>query len=149
MGGHPYWYFAPYDVNAQRALDALRKREFEAGRYSPVVRFLDFEEPAYSNTRPGPKHRSIAEAVRAAADEGTRSILDIERVGTQAGHGVAAPVDVSELRDMWGTDKPTRAVVDARKDEILGDLDRGDCVYLVIYDEDRPSEFFFAGYSYD
>ena len=31
----------------------------------------------------------------------------------------------------------------------LEDVDRGHCVYLVLFKNGKPSEIFFAGYSYD
>jgi hypothetical protein len=55
MGGHPYWYFVPFQPNAQVALDELREREFRAGRYSPVMLF----PPAYilsTDRMPAPTH---------------------------------------------------------------------------------------------
>ena len=42
MGGHPYWYFVPYQENIQEALNALRQREFQAGRYNPATRVSAF-----------------------------------------------------------------------------------------------------------
>jgi hypothetical protein len=44
MGGHPYWYYVPYQDDTQASLDDLRTREFEAGRYSPVIRYLKYDE---------------------------------------------------------------------------------------------------------
>ena len=37
MGSSPYMYLVPYQPNFQRALDELREREFEQGRYNPVM----------------------------------------------------------------------------------------------------------------
>ena len=48
MGGEPYWYFVPYQPNIQAALDALRAREFKAGRYNPVLPFQRFPVDADS-----------------------------------------------------------------------------------------------------
>ena len=58
MGGEPYWYFVPYQPNIQAALDALRAREFKAGRYNPVMPFQRFPVDADSPA-PGNKHRKI------------------------------------------------------------------------------------------
>lgn len=81
MGGHPYWYFVPYESDVQHALDALRDREFKAGRYNRVIRFLEFGGANFLKQKPGAKHRDLDAAVEAAAEDGTRSILDISRVG--------------------------------------------------------------------
>jgi len=58
MGGEPYWYFVPYQPDFQKALDELREREFRAGRYNPVIDFLEFDEPAFSKQKPGAQHAS-------------------------------------------------------------------------------------------
>ena len=41
MGGHPYWYTVDYQEDISAALNALRKREFVAGRYNPVTPYPD------------------------------------------------------------------------------------------------------------
>ena len=46
MGGHPCYYVVPYENDINHALQALRQREFEAGRYNPVVRFLKSDSDA-------------------------------------------------------------------------------------------------------
>ena len=81
MGAEPWYYFVAYQSNIQRALDALREREFRAGRYNPVVPLLEFP---ISGDYPGPgaRHASIEAAIEASDADGTRSILDMTRVGT-------------------------------------------------------------------
>jgi hypothetical protein len=148
MGGHPYWYLVPYESDVQHALDTLRDREFKAGRYNPVIRFLKFGAPDFLKQQPGAKHRSIDDAMTAAAEDGTRSILDISRVGESPDYGVAAPVPAAQLREWFGTDRPTRAMLD-RADDLFESIDRGQCLYVVVYEGDQPKELFFAGYSYD
>ena len=37
MGGHPWFYFVAYQSDINIALQNLRRREFEAGRYNPVM----------------------------------------------------------------------------------------------------------------
>jgi hypothetical protein len=148
MGGHPYWYFVPYESDAQKALDSLRDREFKAGRYNPVIRFLEFGAPDFLEQQPGAKHRSIAAAMDAAAEDGTRSILDISRVGDGPDFGVAARVPGAQLREWFGTERPTRAMLEQAGD-LFDSIDRGQGVYVVVYDGDEPKELFFAGYSYD
>jgi hypothetical protein len=148
MGGHAYWYFVPYESNVQRALDALRTREFKAGRYNPVIPFLKFGAPGFFDQAPGAQHRSIDDAMNDAAEDGTRSILDISRVGTRSDFGVTAPVPPDQLEEWFGTDRPTRGMLEDA-DELFESLDRGQCVYVVVYENGQPSELFFAGYSFD
>jgi hypothetical protein len=82
-----------------------------------------------------------------SAEEGTRSILDIERIGKKLDFGVAAPLPAKRLRELYDTDRPTHAMVDNH--EFFEDIPRGQCVYVVVYADGKPSELFFAGYSYD
>ena len=148
MGGHAYWYYVPYEGDVAKALSKLREREFKAGRYSPVIRYMDFEEPTFSEQHPGPQHATIEEAIRATDAEGTRSILDISRIGDEPDYGVAAPLDADTLEEIYGTDRPTREKM--RGLEFLEDVERGKCVYVLVYDENgKPTEVCFAGYSYD
>lgn len=146
MGGHPYWYYVPYEADVQAALDKLRAREFAAGRYNPVTPFPTFGEPAQSQ-RPGKKHRTIDAALDASVPDGTRSILDIAEVGRRPDYGVAGPVPAARLRAVYGTDQPTRAMLDGH--ELFQAIQRGQCIYVIAYDRGTPSEIFFAGYSYD
>jgi hypothetical protein len=149
VGGHPYWYFVPYEQDAQAALDKLRAREFSAGRYNPVIRYLEFSEPAFSAQRPGPAHASIEEAFQEAAEggDGTRSILDLASVGTRPDFGVAAKLPASKLQELFGTEQPTRQM--AEQLVFLEDIMRGQGAYFAIYANGEPSELCFAGYSYD
>ena len=61
MGGHAWTYFVPYQPDILAAMLALRRREFEAGRYNPAVRFpMDRNAPS-----PGAQHASIEAALEA------------------------------------------------------------------------------------
>ena len=147
MGAHPYWYFVKHQPNTQRALDELREREFRAGRYNPVMPFLEFPigpgAPA-----PGAQHDSIEEALEDAMEDGTRSILDIAAVGDVPDFCTAGPILEGILESLYGTSEPTREMVEQNMD-FLEDLERGHCVYIVIYKNGKPDELFFAGYSFD
>ena len=147
MGGHPWFYFVGYEPDIDAALQKLRRREFDAGRYNPAVDFPDFpvtdESPA-----PGAQHDTIEEAQEDADADGTRSILDMERVADAADFGTVAPLARETLLELFGTAEPTREIVEG-SDELHGVLERGQGVYIIVYEGGRPSEIFFAGYSYD
>jgi len=149
MGGEPYWYYVPYRDDLQAALDDLREREFRAGRYNPVIPFLDeFGKPGFLAQAPGAQHPSIDDAIEAAAEDGTRSILDIADIGPSPDYGTAAPFPRSILVDLYGTERPTRAMLDGNLG-FLDEIQRGQAAYVIVYDGDRPAEILFAGYSYD
>lgn len=148
MGGHSYYYAVPYEDDINRALRSLRAREFEAGRYNPVVPFLEFSIDASLTPSPGRQHSSIQEAVEASDADGTRSILDIEKIGDKADFGVAAPLSPERLNELYGTDKPTLEMV-AKNMDFFEDVERGQAIYFLVFKNEKPSEIFFAGMSYD
>jgi hypothetical protein len=147
MGAHPYWYTVTYRPEIEAALDELREREFRAGRYNPAMPFIHFPITAASPT-PGPRHRTIADAVAASSADGTRSILDINSIADEPDFGVAAPLAPEVLRALYGTTQPSVTAVEGNMD-FLDDVERGQAVYVVCYDRGSPSHLVFAGYSFD
>ena len=147
MGAHAYWYVVKYNPDIDAALRELREREFAAGRYNPVMPFILF--PITPNSPAlGPGHDSIEEALEDAAEEGTRSILDLDHVADEPDFGAVAPLGEEAMREHFGTTTPTRETVE-RNDDFFDDIERGQGVYVVLYKNGAPDELFFAGYSYD
>ena len=148
MGGHPWFYFVEYEPDIDAALQKLRRREFEAGRYNPAVDFPEFPLTADTHA-PGAQHGSIEEAIEDADADGTRSILDMERVAEEPDFNAVTPMPRETLLELFGTDRPTREMID-ESDELFELMDeRGQGVYVIVYEGERPSEIFFAGYSFD
>jgi len=156
VGGEPYIYIVPYENDLQKVLDKLREREFKAGRYNPVVpnlaAYMDGEK--YLKLAPGAKHTSIDAAREAAQESGTRSILDIVRIGKDPNYEVASPVESSRLDTAFGTDKPVEEELAGEKWEegistVLEEIERGMCQYFFLYKSNKPIKICFAGYSYD
>jgi hypothetical protein len=147
MGAHPYWYVVKYNPDVDAALQQLREREFRAGRYNPVLPFPNFPITAASPA-PGAQHASIDEAMEDSDADGTRSILDISRVGAEPDFCTAVPLGEDVLRGLYGTSQPTRAAVESNMD-FLEDVDRGQAVYITLYRDGKPDELLFAGYSFD
>jgi hypothetical protein len=147
MGGHSYYYFIEYQPDIEAALQDLRQREFEAGRYNPAQPFPRFPIRADSPA-PGAKHESIYEAIEDAAEDGTRSILDIETVSDWPDFNVASPFSEEDLQRYFGTKQPTKEMI-SRKLDFLGAIRRGHCVYIIVFAAGQPSEIFFGGYSFD
>jgi hypothetical protein len=147
MGAHPYWYYVPYQADVEKALQELRDQEYQAGRYNPVIPFPDFPLGPDSPT-PGPAHETYAEIFEDADADGTRSILDIQCTGDAPDFGTAGPLPDEMLEDLYDTRQPTRAMVENNMD-FLEDVERGHCVYIILYKDGQPDEIFFAGYSFD
>lgn len=147
MGAHPYYYFVEYQPDIDAALQELRQREFEAGRYNPAQHFPQFPIRPDSSA-PGAQHESIYEAMEDAAEEGTRSILDIESVSDFSEFGVASPLSEEDLQRYFGTAEPTREMI-SRTLDFLASVERGHCIYITVFESGRPRELFFAGYSFD
>lgn len=143
MGAEPWSVFTGYREDIEAALFDLQQREFEAGRY----RSFEPDDPA----------ESIDEARERGDADGTGSVLDMRGVAEVfsgyddpdgPGLGFVAPLSHEQLIELYGTDKPTHAMVEKGHD-LWERLDRGLGVYIVVYDGDTPSELFFAGYSFD
>src|SRR5262245_39915755 len=147
MGGEPWFYFVPYQSDINSALQELRRREFQAGRYNPVTPFLEFPVNAGA-PGPGAQHASIEEAIQDADADGTRSILDMERISDEADYAAVTQLSDDDLVDLFGTTKPTPVMIES-KEELFEALERGQGVYVIAYRDDKPSEIFFAGYSFD
>jgi hypothetical protein len=169
VGSEPYFYFTPYQKDIQAALQALREREFKAGRYDPAMGMG--EPPSYmfqmrfppdaSWPTPGAQHASIEEAIEAAADSGTGSILDLSRVGSKPDFSTVCPLSDQVLIQLFGTTKPTRDLLESvliKKRPIAGpegyglfwdQIERGEGRYIVLYSGSEPREIFFAGYTID
>jgi hypothetical protein len=147
MGAHPYWYTVPYQSDISAALQALRDREFQAGRYNPVTPFPKFPITA-SSPAPGRGHESIEAALAASDADGTRSILDIASIADEPDFFVAAPVSEGTLQATYRTKQPTREMIEANMAPI-NRIERGHAIYVILYANEAPSEILFAGYSFD
>ena len=132
MGAEPWDYFVPYEQDVEVALNKLRQAEFEAGRYRG------------SEMNPS----TIEEAFANMGADGTGSILDITGVSELPDFSAVTPLPRETLEELFGTDKPTREMIQTNMD-FYEDIERGQGVYIIAYKDGRPSEIFFAGYSFD
>jgi hypothetical protein len=148
MGGSPYWYYVPYEDDKNSALNKLRNKEFEAGRYYPVMDDIDFPVTGESEC-PGKQHKTIEEAIEAAEENGTRSILDIHTVSDEDDYCIARILTEDELEDYFGTIKPDKQTIEDSFDNFMDDIERGQALCITVYENELPSELFFVGYSFD
>ncbi|HEY7550227.1 MAG TPA: hypothetical protein VH913_12025 [Hyphomicrobiaceae bacterium] len=154
MGGHPYWYVVPYESDIDAALQKLKLREFEAGRYNPVIPFLEF--PIGPNSpSPGRRHASIEEAIESTEADGTRSILDMIRGVLPDPYNVenvpvmgVSPLSESDRIAFFGDARPSREAVE-KFGPLWERLERGTAIYVVLYANGEPNEIYFAGISFD
>ncbi len=109
--------------------------------------FIDFPVRPDSPS-PGARHTSIEAALEDAAEDGTRSILDLDHVAESPEFCSVAPLGDDDLLGLYGTIRPTRAMIEQNMD-FLDEVERGHGVYLVLYRDGEPDEYFFAGYSFD
>jgi hypothetical protein len=147
MGAQPYYYFVAYTPDTSAALAELRAREFAAGRYYPAIDNMQFAAPDFMSYAPGPRHPTIDAAIEAAGATGTKSILDVGGLASSLRSGFASPVDPDVLTALYGTTEPIHEMLEEL--DFLEGVDRGECVYVVVYANDVPTEILFAGFSYD
>ena len=152
MGAELYWYYVKYQPDLNAALQELRKREFESGRYNPVIPFPEFP-PGPDSPAPGAQHASIAEAMEDAAEDGTRSILDLHCISESIEDFCVMPLDDDTLRMLYGTARPTHEMVEEDEEVLWGfledEVDRAQGIALTVYKDGQPDEIFFAGFSVD
>src|SRR5262249_1139086 len=132
MGAEPYDYTVPYEPDIQAALDKLRRRVFESKEFHGA----EFDPPT---------PEAAPEMTEA---DGTRSILDINRISDRPDFRSAAPLSSEELERYFSTRKPTRDMMHESPD-FWEDLERGMARYVILYEGDEPKEIYFAGYSFD
>jgi hypothetical protein len=150
MGGHFWSYSVPYQEDIRAALETLREQEFRAGRFwQPTEVSPGFFGRLFGRGPSKPKRPdSIREALKISDATGTRSILDMERVSDTPDFGVVSPLRTEELRELFGTEQPTLEVIE-KSDEFIDRLERGQGVYIILYEQGKPKKIYFAGYSYD
>lgn len=106
MGANAYFYFTKYQSDINIALQELRQKEFESGRYDPAMNMHNpemwmfmFEFPPNAKSISlSAKHSSIEEAIKEAEECGTCSILDIERISDSPESSAACPLSPEALK---------------------------------------------------
>ena len=80
--------------------------------------------------------------------DGTGSILDILGVSATPDFSSVSPLPESDLISLYDTSQPTREMIESNMD-FYDDIERGQGIYIVVYKDGKPDEYFFAGYSFD
>lgn len=176
MGATVWMYFTDYDEDPERALNRLRDEVFREGSYRRPWEFPDLFSSV--RQLPGLRWKArlgmwalesvfttielvrwalwgfrtpatLEQAVEWAGEDGTHSILDVERTGMYRDFGVAIPLSELRLREAFGTTEPTRDAVEEMAVEISRWLARWDAVYFPVYEGARPRHLAFIGVSGD
>ncbi|MBV9957040.1 MAG: hypothetical protein JO360_01410 [Acidobacteria bacterium] len=142
MGASAWRYYVPYQEDINQALQDLRASVFKSGQYYKP-------QPT---APPAPPPATIEDLLEANAESGSHSILDVPMVSPQPDLGAVAPLTPDELRQYFGTERPTRETLE-RNFPAVYDItsQRGAWAgtYLVVYADDQPAEIFFFGQSGD
>ncbi len=147
MGASGWHYRVPYDVDVGRALAQLRADVFARGDY-------------YRRGKKQP--RSIDHARELAAEDGTHSILDIDRVIADplpAGRtapadflkyfGALMPLAAAQITEIFGSATPDAASAEAAAFRLSSLCPRGSGCYVVLYRGGAPDQLLIAGKSGD
>jgi hypothetical protein len=101
---------------------------------------------------------AIAAVVDAAEEDGTESILDMFSITETEEYNAVCPLQPSELMDIFGTVDPSvkqvKSVLLVQEgtdewEQFWESIGRGTGRCIVCYEDKRPVELFFAGYSFD
>lgn len=175
MGASQWSYFVRYQPDVEQALQELRRAVFEGGDYDKVypywhtMRSEDFLPPdpslseediaeyraKYEDLQALTEPSTIEALLEYNAEQGTHSILDIGTTGEQPEFGVAAPLAPDQLVTFFGSDRPTRELIEEREQDLQEflqlELERSGWqgTYVIVYSDNEPSEIYFTGYSGD
>ncbi len=179
MGASGWSYFVPYQADIKKAFYDLRQQVFERGRYylldvqdilplsedELVKRWSppdddpndDHEEyreiyREYQERYSKPRPTTIEELLEWNQTEGTHTIMDIAWITDDPAVEdimMATPLSEDQLLEFFGTTKPTRAMVEEKEDTLMGLRSRWQATYLIVYENDQPTEIFFTGFSGD
>jgi len=171
MGAEFYGYYVSYEDDKNNALQKLRNREFEAGRYNPALSqwaydgkcsyeetfnlFSNIIEDTKGLLVLGKAHASIDEAIEESGAEGTRSILDLCEVSDNLNYSRAYVIKDDELVKYMGSEKPTQEEFEEgfwTYTDYIGNYIhtlRGTGFCATIYKDGLPNKLFFGGWSYD
>jgi len=149
MGGCFWDYFVPYEDDVSAALGKLREDVFRKKEY---VSSSDIEgDSDLGDETPA----TIEELLQRESESGTNSILDITHVSGEPEFAAVSPMPPEMLREIFGSDKPTREMVEAKRGEPeLTDDNPLACegwqgTYFTVYRGGTADEIYFVGSSGD
>lgn len=142
MGATTWQYFVPYQQDVGKVLQELREEVFRAGAYRP---------PRERDPSRARKPESIQQLVRRAREQGTHSIIDIEKASVSPEPSAVCPLPDEAIEQIFGTSTPSRQAIEVAAAH--GDFEdygrRGRGIYLPAFEDGAPTKLFFWGYSGD
>ena len=166
MGASGWEYRVPFVDSVETSLTALQEKVLAEGDYIWPWEDMDpdFLEEMDDDEIPR-RPTSLAALAEAKEiedfwDEGTHTILDVERISPPEGPDEFAgirPLTAAELRQVFGTEHPTAADLDRVHEpgpsgqlaDLMGPKWSGRSLLLYPSSETTPVEVFFWGYSGD
>ncbi len=145
MGSVSWKTTTEFDVDIERALRRAQEETFARGEYgftykmTRLYRSIGKPPPALP---PTPKARSIDDARKLAAEDGTCSVLDVYELGKKPAPGVAAPLTID-------VNAPTKEDIENALPDLYESLGRGEAGYLVCHENGKPVSIWFIGMSFD
>ena len=162
MGASGWSYFVPYQPDINKALQELRQKVFQEGDYFKPAEWAKqlyerqiIGEEELNDTLEElaliPEPRTIEELIEQRAEEGSHSIIDINRVSSVPEICTIAPLPQEEYIRLFSTDKPTRKMIEEKEEEMYSNLNMPSWsgFYMTIYANNLPVEIFFIGFSGD
>ncbi|MCB0983379.1 MAG: hypothetical protein KDB06_01875 [Ilumatobacter sp.] len=161
-------YWVPFEPSIDAALDRLRHAVFNSGQYvlpgvlgfGPNFAELDAkwreenpgeaeDEDEAGEAWDGSVPESIEALLEAAVDAGgTRTVIDMVAGVSETPEFMAvSPLTDSQLTELFGTDRPTRAEVEAQSSRILAFRDGWVGAYVIAYAAGTPAWLYFTGSS--
>ena len=133
MGAEEWQYFVKYQPDIEKALRDAQEHVFKYGDYRGEEMDLG----------------SLEELRQFLNGDSTTSILDIENgVSAKRDFSTVAPLSEEELSEHFGTKTPSHQ--DCYENQTLWHiLERGQSVYVIVYEGGEPSEIFFTGKTFD
>jgi hypothetical protein len=142
MGASSWEYWVPYQAEVGVALEALRSEVFAAGTF-----YAGQGEHKVEGAQSIEELFARLDALGHA--DGTHSILDMTKIASEPGFGVAAPLTADQIDALFETQTPTRAQIEAARALLLEVREGGSGSYLIAYEGDEPKELYFFGFSGD
>lgn len=172
MGASGWSYFVPYRSDVKKAFVDLKESIFRSkDYYDPYARYNDdfsFEEflPKGINLTEDLKRifriefenvlkakktvaATIEELLLKNGESGTHSILDIREISDSDDRNKSGRISDTDLQSIFSTLTPSKKQVEDNQMDIQTYRGRWMCTYVIVYENDKPTELFFTGYSGD